>query len=443
MKYDGIISKIKPTKDDRAIEERVIKRVFEVLSNYEVEPVLVGSLAKDTDLKDNKDIDVFIQFKPEVERKKLETEGLRIGKEVFKRLGVEFEIDYAEHPYVKGVFEGFSIEIVPCYSGAEILSAVDRSTLHTEYVKKKLSKNKINDEIRLLKLFMMGVGVYGAEAKVEGFSGYLVELLTIYYGSFEGVLKSARGWNIPVILDIENLWDRPESIVKFFTKADIVVVDPVDRTRNVAAAVSTECLSKFMVKSAEFLGKQSIDFFFPPEKPVKSVEELEGIMKSRGTKFFALVFKHEKINENTLYAQLRKTSKQLVRDLEDMEFTVFKHGFHTNEKDTSAIILEFEVHELPELVHHIGPPTNLDAVHQERFTTKYANEKPYIKDGRWVVDTKRKHTNARTALDELVNKKDGFGKNFREWNKPEVVEGKEIMTVECEGLLKYINEHVD
>jgi tRNA nucleotidyltransferase (CCA-adding enzyme) len=37
---------------------------------------------------------------------------------------------------------------------------------------------------------MKGTGVYGAEAKVEGFSGYLTELLVINYGSFPKALEA-------------------------------------------------------------------------------------------------------------------------------------------------------------------------------------------------------------------------------------------------------------
>jgi tRNA adenylyltransferase (EC 2.7.7.25) len=48
------------------------------------------------------------------------------------------------------------------------------------------------DEVRLLKKFMKGIGVYGAEIKVKGFSGYVAELLVYFYDSFRNVLPPRR-----------------------------------------------------------------------------------------------------------------------------------------------------------------------------------------------------------------------------------------------------------
>ena len=41
---------------------------------------------------------------------------------------------------------------------------------------------------------MKGVGVYGAEIRVGGFSGYLCELLTLSFGSFTDILKAVSDW---------------------------------------------------------------------------------------------------------------------------------------------------------------------------------------------------------------------------------------------------------
>jgi tRNA nucleotidyltransferase (CCA-adding enzyme) len=64
----------------------------------------------------------------------------------------------------------------------EWLSATDR-TPFIHYVKKRLGKT-LQDDVRLLKKFMQGIKVYGAEIKTGGFSGYLCELLILHYGSF-------------------------------------------------------------------------------------------------------------------------------------------------------------------------------------------------------------------------------------------------------------------
>ena len=443
MNLDSIVRRITPAGDERAKEKVIIDKVFNILKEYKVEPILVGSLAKDTDLSGNKDLDVFIRFQPTVKREELEREGLRIGKEVFRKLGVNHEIDYAEHPYVKGVYDGYSIEVVPCYKGTEIMSAVDRTPHHNRYVKEKLKGTGLNSEIRLLKQFMRGVGVYGAEAKVEGFSGYLVELLAIHYGSFTKALEAARGWDVPEVIDPEGLWEDKSSLRHFFTDASLIVVDPVDRTRNVAAAVSPECLSKFIVKSDEYLTEPSEDFFFPPAKLMRGADELKAAMSSRGSRFIAFVFRHGRLNANTLYAQLRKTAKQLAAEFNGREFTVFKSAFWSNEADTSAVLLELEVWELPELLHHAGPPLDQPAVHQERFTQKYRGDRPYVKDGRWVVDTRRKYRVPGDLIPEILSEKRGFGKNIRELGDAEILEGEGLFAIGDEGWLRFLNEYLD
>ena len=96
-----------------------------------------------------------------------------------------YEIRYAEHPYVHGIVKGVEVDVVPCYrlkDASRIKSAVDRTPFHHEWLKDRI-KGKEN-EVRLLKGFLKANGLYGAEYKVRGFSGYLCELLIMFYGSF-------------------------------------------------------------------------------------------------------------------------------------------------------------------------------------------------------------------------------------------------------------------
>lgn len=440
---ERLIKEITPTKEEHKNELEIVDEVKDLLRVYDVKPILVGSLEKGTDLRGNKDLDIFIQFKQDVSRKDLEKKALDIGKKVFKQLKVEHEIDYAEHPYVKGFYREHDIEIVPCYEGKEIMSSVDRTPLHTEYIKGKIkTSKKIRGEIRLMKQFMKGVNVYGAEAKVEGFSGYLVELLVLHYKTFQNTLKAASSWDIPEVIDIEKQWEDAESLKYFFTQASLIVVDPVDKNRNVAAAVSKEKLATFIVAATEFLKKPSRDFFFPKEIKPKSKEELEEIISSRETKFIALTIKHKKLNENTLYSQLKKTTNSIVDEIEKQEFKVFKSSYWTNEKDMSVILLEMEVWNLPEVKHHKGPPVDIDPVNQEKFVEKYKKDKPYIKDGRWVVDTKREITETKNLLKKIVEAREGFGKNLREAEKIGILEDKKMLEIENEDWRRHLTKYL-
>ncbi|MBN2518456.1 MAG: nucleotidyltransferase domain-containing protein, partial [Candidatus Altiarchaeota archaeon] len=108
---ESVIHDVRPTLADRGKEEDAIRHSFKVLQSIikkrglKVKPLLVGSIAKDTDLRFDKDIDIFLLFEKGVPREVLETEGLAIGKEFFSVLRGRWEVNYAEHPYTKGRFK--------------------------------------------------------------------------------------------------------------------------------------------------------------------------------------------------------------------------------------------------------------------------------------------------------------------------------------------------
>ena len=100
---------------------------------------------------------------------------------------------------------GFEVDLVPCYAlpdASRIRSAVDRTPFHTRFVLSSLDDVK-RGQVLLLKQFMKGIGVYGAEAKVQGFSGYLTELLIIKYGDLLNVLRAASGWRPGTVMDMD------------------------------------------------------------------------------------------------------------------------------------------------------------------------------------------------------------------------------------------------
>lgn len=432
--------RVTPSPQDHEKELKIADAVMKKIGSRDVKPILVGSLAKKTDLKGDKDIDIFIMFSPKVSRKKLEEQGLEMGKEVFRKLKVKHEIDYAEHPYVMGNYRGYDVEIVPCYSGGKMLSSVDRTPLHTHYIKRRLLENKkLRDEIRLLKQFMKGINVYGAEAKVQGFSGYLAELLTLEYGSFTEVLKATAGWKIgEVILDPEKQWENPEALKHFFTNASMIVVDPVDRDRNVAAAVSKQKMAEFIIASAEFLKKPSMGYFFPVEREIRSEKEMLKDIRKRGTRIIAVEFTHDRVNVNSLYDQIRTTERALKQEINECEFSVFRSGFWTNEKNKSIVLLELDVFNLPRIKHHLGPPIDVDPGNQECFLEKYAKDRPYIKDGRWVVNTGREFKTIEQLLPRILDGRKGFGKEFRK-AKITVLYDKEILEVKDREYRRYLD----
>jgi tRNA nucleotidyltransferase (CCA-adding enzyme) len=379
-------------------------------------------------------------FHKDTSREDLEKRGLEIGKKVFADMGIPYEIDYAEHPYVSGLYGKYHIEIVPCYDSRELKSAVDRTPYHTQYVKKKImGRPGLKGEIRLLKQFMKGASVYGAEAKVQGFSGYLCELLAINYGSFLDVLKAAANWRFGEAIDPENLWPDKKTLKYFFSQADMIIVDPVDKDRNAAAAVSRQKLAEFIVASVEFQKKPEKTFFFPEEQKIPPKKELLRRMNARGTSLFAVEFAHDKINPNTLYSQLRKTNEAIRAQIDEAGFRVLKSDVWTDEDKRSLIIYDLEVYRLPNIRHHFGPPIDKAPKEQEKFVEKYMHHAPYIKDGRWVVDTKRQYTEIEQLMPEILAKRSGFGKNLRGLKEIKTITGEEILENGNKNLLRLMD----
>ncbi|MCD1294696.1 CCA tRNA nucleotidyltransferase [Methanocella sp. CWC-04] len=428
------LSGIKPDEEDAETLRAVARDIIKILDTnaknmgLDVYAVHVGSTARNTWLKGTKDIDIFLMFPPETPREKLEEYGLKLARTVSDHC-VE---KYAEHPYIKTVFEGVDIDLVPCYrvsDSSRIQSAVDRSPFHNRYVQSHIGE--LCDDARLLKQFTRGAGVYGSELKTQGFSGYLCELLVIYYGSFMNVIKSGanlrRGYVIDVNDHMDHFVEHPEPLI---------VIDPVDPKRNVAAALSEQKFFEFIDACRRFLKSPSMDMFFPPGIEPIDDEELKELLKKRGTLLVAVTFDSPDIVEDTLYPQLRRVEESVVGLLERHEFKVYRSGAWSD-MDKCAIILEMLVWELPDIERHIGPPVD-EKEHSLKFLEKYPDA--YILGYRYVVDIPRRYTG---AID-LIRAKlltCGLGKNvagsIRE--KFDVVTNEEILCL-GDDLGKFLRE---
>lgn len=399
-----VLDRIKPSPEEKewelSIAESVKSKLRKIIPrNVELE--IVGSVAKNTDLRNDRDVDLFMLFPKGTSKKELVSKGLRYAKKAVSPN--PWRIGYAEHPYLKAEIEGCTVEIVPSFkilNISERASAVDRSPLHKKYILSRFDERKC-DEVRLLKKFLKRIGVYGAELKIEGFSGYLCELLVARYGSFTELLKNASKWRNPAI-DIERYHTEKEIREKF--KAPLVVIDPVDRNRNVAAAVSAISLSKFILASRAFLRKPSKSFFFADEEEF-SRKELAKKLRGRGTKFVAVVFPTPKVVPDILWPQLKKAALSIVKHLELAEFKLFGYDYWSDEDKRCVILLELSTHTLPSVRKAVGP-----AVVYEKdvgsFIRKHKNAVggPHVEGDKVVAVEQRKLTDALELIKKMTKK---------------------------------------
>ncbi len=394
--FRNVLREITPTEEERKEISAVIEKVKRVVESA-IKPkglsfTIAGSYMRDTWMRDKKEFDIFIMFPVSYSREGLEKEGLKLGKEIVKRVKGKYKIAYAEHPYVRAVIDGYDVDIVPCYkveSAHRIKSSVDRTPFHNEWLSKHLLKDLV-DEVRLFKQFCKGIGVYGSDAKTQGFSGYLCELLIIHYRSFKNLLKNASEWKPgKVVINLEGEITDTESLYKKFPFQPLIVIDPVDPGRNVAAALSPENFIYFVSCCKAFLRKPSKRFFY--KQPVKFLRKnIENLIKKRGTKLIAISFPAPDIISDVLWPQLRKTGRRLKNMIEEGEFKVMNWSVWSDEKKICLILFEFEVWELPKIRKLYGPSI-FSEKHTKQFVKKYESlGRIWVENNQWVSEVKRK-----------------------------------------------------
>ncbi len=399
MYLNTVLKKIKPSKREEREMKDFVKRILKVsreVSNL-IKPMICGSVAKNTWLSKKNELDLFILFPPSLSKEELEKKGLEIAKKIVKKMKGKYQIAYAEHPYLRGWIEKYQVDIVPCYdikNPEKIKSSVDRTPHHVRFVKKNL---KNPDEVRLLKQFCMANNCYGADAKTQGFSGYLCELLIIKYGSFMNCIRNAKKWRAGHIITFNKI-DKKMVFEKF--RSPLIVIDPVDKNRNVGAAVSIEKFYIFIKACKEFLSNPKREFFFPKKEKIPSSRKILREIKKRGTKWFFLLFKKPEIIEDVLYPQLRRCIRSFNKIFEQNGFKVLRSDFLCDNK--CILAFEMEVWKVPKISKHIGP--NVYSKHAEEFLKHYKNEKVYIENENWVVEKERKFTSALHLLKEIVKK---------------------------------------
>lgn len=399
-----LISKVLPLCEPTQSEERRIAKVAKesksLVDSYVarlddvVDVVFGGSFAKGTWLPHHADIDIFVKIKPSVGVEKFEEMGRKIGSEALKSFGPKLR--YSDHPYVEVFVNKVRVNVVPCYDvqQGKWQSAADRSPFHTQYINSHFDNEK-RRQARLLKKFFKSVGIYGAEISTEGFSGYVSEVLVLKYSSFENVLRSAADdWQERQIIAV---CDYDSEFVKAFN-GPLIIIDPVDRRRNLGTAISPQSVAKFMLAARAFLEKPSLEFF------------KEGKYHRRGAKKLLLPnvlvveFSHEKKSPDIIWGQLKRSINAIAKQLELADFEVLRSSCATDERSSAALAFLLESITLPAYTKKKGPE-----IFRRKDTASFflSNRKKPLaiwvdREMRVVMLIERKATDARKFVKSLL-----------------------------------------
>jgi len=399
--FDAVLERVRervePDPAERAALETAVaalrERVEAAIADLDVaaDVVHVGSTARDTWLAGDRDIDIFVRFPAALDRERLEELGLAVGHAVLP----EGHEEFAEHPYVVGEYDGFGVDLVPCYDVADataIQSAVDRTPFHTEYVAGRLGS--LASDVRVCKQFFTAIGVYGSDLRTKGFSGFLTELLVLEHGGFRPLVEAAADWQPPVRID-------PAGHGSATFEDPLVVVDPTDPDRNVAAVLSAANLARVQHFARELLADPCEALFEPAEPDPVDPATVRERFADRGTTPVAVRFDAPDIVDDQLWPQLERSVDGVADELGRRGFDVFRTAAFA---DGEAVLLfELAVAERPAVERHEGPPVHVRE-HAERFYDAYDGGAPstpdpgvygpFVSGDRYVVEREREFATA-------------------------------------------------
>ena len=390
----SIISKVSKTViPSKTIEQskRQIAKLAYTLVEKEIERYsevtgleFGGSFAKGTWLSKDADIDIFIKFKKTVSEEKFEKISKNIGFDALKKYSPY--VRYSQHPYVEARIKNTKINVVPFYDVkiGEWKSAADRSPFHTKFMEKSLTP-KMRNEVRILKTFLKLNRIYGAEIAKQGFSGYISEVLILQFGNFESLIKA-----ISKIKENEIIGKTSKTF-----ETSIVVIDPIDSNRNLAAAISNENIGKFILISRAFKEKPSLEFF----KNKKS-----RMSKKYWDNLLVIKFDFKVRSPDIIWGQIKRATSTLSTQLELGGFTVLRSKSHTDEQKEAYLLFFLESTKINQIYQKNGPDFFRDNSSKSFISKNLSNtELMWIGHDKKIISLeRRKHVDAVNFTKEFL-----------------------------------------
>jgi len=392
-----VMQEIKPDK------KRVKKEVNDFLgklnsglkkAKVNAKAVAGGSIAKGTFLKGDHDCDIFVKFN--YRQYKSEDISSILGS-VLRATFSRVKVLHGSRDYFQ-IKNSIKYEIVPVLNIRKPENAkniTDCSPLHVKWVNRFPLMKK---DIMLTKAFCKAAGVYGAESYIKGFSGHVVDIITIYYGGFMNLLKASKKWRPKVVIDYYDYHKGKAlfNLNKSKTQSPLIVIDPVQPDRNAAAALGYEKFSIFKKKASGFLKNPSKRFFISEKT---KVEHLQKKAKSKKGKLILIDAVPLIGKEDVVGAKLLKIEEYIVKQLKLNDFVVIDHGWDWDKGNKALFWIIITRADLPRKSVREGPPVKSKG-HYERF--KRAHKNTFEKKGRIYAEVERKYVNAERFIKNML-----------------------------------------
>lgn len=441
--FSSVLHEITPSEEELSLTKKLIDQLKKLLKEtakdkkipYATIEAQGSTGIKQTQLQGDYDIDLFIGldynfYKTKYQsltKNRLKSESkkdfLKLCQEwILKSLThKEFQnarLLYAEHPYVTVDYltDNLKIKIdLVLYFNLDLhyiqkngpITAVDRSPWHGNFIRENLS-SKQKDEVRLLKQFFKACYSYGDKSVIGkmGFFGYSAELLIYYFGSLLNVFHNFDALkNKP--LDYFKRSQEELQKITHFQNDYFIIIDPIDKNRNVASAISIQAYKYCSYRIQQFLknpNKESFQIFPIPE------EDLSDKKDSLLSTIYIIELKsknqnvHYTINRDKLYSlgNIIKANGEKEYTHEDRFGQIEFEVYFEEEINEYNVALYCEKTTISESFLRRGPPVG-SKFHAERFKQKNPN---FIeKDNFLWTKTKREYTNFLSFIKNFVREK--------------------------------------
>ena len=272
-----------------------------------------------------------------------------------------------------------------------LVGVTDISPLHSKWV---LKYKKLVDEMKLTKQFAKSQRVYGAESHLRGFSGYVCEILAVNYGSFANLMKNAAKWPDKIVIDVEKHY-KSQDVFKIMNSSKLespmIAVDPVQKERNAAAALSFENFCIFRSAAKSFVSSPSGKFF--------EITDLEDSIKKKfaSGKIIKIEIAPLKGKADVAGSKIQKISEFFSASLVKSGFKI-RHFAWNFENKAAEMYFVFDKKPIGKEMAVEGPPLSME-LHVLNF--RKTHKKTFKKRGKIFALEKRKFMLPEKLLQEL------------------------------------------
>ncbi len=319
-----------------------------------------GSYAKNTWIRNNSDVDIFVSFDSEKKTKLLE-----------KLVPASFKQERGTRTYFRGESGGITVEIIPVVRFNDITkveNSIDLSILHAAYINSRM-KEKLRKDTVILKEFCKVNGCYGSETYIHGFSGYSLELLIIKYGGLKELFQAVSSWMPGVYIDIENSYSDISKAMEVMgaRESPLILVDPTNPKRNVCGSLNTDNFARFVFAVKRFITSPQKDFLIEKD-PIKNIIAAS---KLRGTKLFRYSTEIKGPRDRFL-SKYNKGLSRLIATLKENGISIYDYKPVYSETKVE-LFLEMENTPITNTRRVYGPNIWLNLENFQKFLKQHPN----------------------------------------------------------------------